>query len=382
MKKRICRVLTLVTLLTLISGCADAQQQIIAPEDTPNEAMTEAGEEEEAQEEAEEAEEALEAQGIVPEGMYRNELTGEAIDIALKDLRPIAVMIDNEELALDHYGTAEADVVYEMVNSTMNNRITRLMVLFKDYESIERLGSIRSTRPTNLILLGEWNAILCHDGGPQVHNDSYYAKPYVDRFSGTFHRIQNGKPKEFTEYVVTGDIENNFKNNEKISREYNDYKPKRDMHFNFTEYGNEVFLDVNYDNSIACTKIDLSAAFAHNKSELRYNSNTNLYEYYEYGERHEDAEDGEPLAFKNVFLQCATMKQLDANGYMIYNVIDNARLGLYFTNGRYKGVSWVKSGETEITHFYDESGNEIEINNGKTYIGLIPEEYWDSIVLQ
>lgn len=377
MKKRVVAALLTVLTLTTISGCGRTQQQIVAPEDTHNDPIVEEiPEEEEAAEE-----EAEEETAVIPDGMYRNELTGEAIDIALKDQRPMAVMIDNEKTALAHYGTAEADVVYEMVNSTLNNRITRLMALVKDWESIERMGSIRSTRPTNLILLGEWNAILCHDGGPQVHNESYYAKPYVDRFSGTFHRIQNGKPREFTEYVVTGDIENNFNNNSKISREYNEYKPKRDLHFNFAPYGEEVRLEEAYDNSIECTLIDLSKVFPHNSSQLKYNAATQMYEYYEYGERHEDAEDGEPLAFKNVFLQCTTMNQLDANGYMIYNVIDNARLALYFTNGRYKGVTWVKSGETEITHYYDENGDEIKINSGKTYIGLVPDDTWDQIEL-
>ena len=109
----------------------------------------------------------------VPEGMYLSELTGEPIDESLKDQRPIAVMVDNELTALPHYGTAEADIVYELMNSTKNNRITRLMCIFKDWESIEQLGSIRSTRPTNIVLAAEFNAVLCHDGGP-YYNDSYF----------------------------------------------------------------------------------------------------------------------------------------------------------------------------------------------------------------
>ena len=32
---------------------------------------------------------------------------------AWKDQRPIAVMVDNERTALPHFGTADADVVYE-----------------------------------------------------------------------------------------------------------------------------------------------------------------------------------------------------------------------------------------------------------------------------
>ncbi|MBQ8038345.1 MAG: DUF3048 domain-containing protein, partial [Lachnospiraceae bacterium] len=102
----------------------------------------------------------------LPEGMYFSELTNEPIDESLKNQRPIAAMVDNDKRALPHFGLNEADVIYEMMNSTANGRITRMMALVKDWGSIEQLGSIRSVRPTNILLAAEWNAILCHDGGP------------------------------------------------------------------------------------------------------------------------------------------------------------------------------------------------------------------------
>ena len=45
------------------------------------------------------------------------------------------------------------------------------MVVVKDWDKIEQLGSIRSARPTNFMLAAEWNAVLCHDGGPFFIND-------------------------------------------------------------------------------------------------------------------------------------------------------------------------------------------------------------------
>ena len=65
--------------------------------------------------------------------VYTSELTGLPISASLKDQRPIAVMVDNEKVALKHFGTAEADIVYEMMNSTANDRSTRLMCIYKDY---------------------------------------------------------------------------------------------------------------------------------------------------------------------------------------------------------------------------------------------------------
>ena len=130
------------------------------------------------------------------EGMYRSELTNEWIDEALKDQRPIAAMVDNEKTALPHDGLSKADIVYEMTNSTLNDGVTRFMVLFKDYNSVDQIGSIRSVRPTNLVIAPEWDAIVCHDGGP-FYIDDYLANDYVDHFSGTFSRVDNGKSRVY-----------------------------------------------------------------------------------------------------------------------------------------------------------------------------------------
>ena len=318
----------------------------------------------------------------IPEGMYLSEITGEPISEEIKDQRPLAVMVDNEKIALPHYGTAEADVVYEMMNSTLNDRVTRLMCIVKDWGKIEQMGSIRSTRPTNILLAAEWDAVLCHDGGPQVHINAYLNNPWAQHFSGTFSRINNGKPREFTEYIYKGDMDKNFssmKSDPAYSTTYTEYR-NEGSHFNFAPYGKEVDLTKVYDKTYPVTEIALP--FWHNTSTLKYNDETKEYEYYEYGSRHEDAEDGEPLSFKNVFIQKCDFNQLDAKGYLIYNCIDSGKPGWYITNGVAKSVTWVKDEATHLTRFYDDNGEEIQINTGKTYIALVPSDTWDSVSMK
>ena len=318
----------------------------------------------------------------IPEGMYLSEITGEPISEEIKDQRPLAVMVDNEKIALPHYGTAEADVVYEMMNSTLNDRVTRLMCIVKDWGKIEQMGSIRSTRPTNILLAAEWDAVLCHDGGPQVHIKAYLNNPWAQHFSGTFSRINNGKPREFTEYIYKGDMDKNFssmKSDPAYSTTYTEYR-NEGSHFNFAPYGKEVDLTKVYDKTYPVTEIALP--FWHNTSTLKYNDETKEYEYYEYGSRHEDAEDGEPLSFKNVFIQKCDFNQLDAKGYLIYNCIDSGKPGWYITNGVAKSVTWVKDEATHLTRFYDDNGEEIQINTGKTYISLVPSDTWDSVSMK
>ncbi len=308
-----------------------------------------------------------------------SELTGEIIDSSLQNQRPIAVMVDNESLAYDHYGIAEADIVYELMNSTANGRITRLMAMVKDWGNITQMGSIRSVRPTNILLAAEYNAVLCHDGGP-FYVDQYFAKDYAaEHFSGGFTRVDNGKSTEFTEYVTAADLTEKFASTG-YSTEYNEYRPESDSHFTFVPYGTELTLSASYGSVSSANKVVLP--FEHTNSTLLYNQSTGTYDYYAYDSQHLDAEDQEPLTFENVIIQNSTYTKLDENGYLIYNCIDENRDGYYITNGEAIPITWTKAGETQITRYYDMSGNEIAINRGKTYISLVPDDIWSSLVIE
>ncbi len=379
MNKRVLSMLMTTTMLATVTACgsdtnadvAGTTETTVAAEETTAASTDDATVAEKAEEVAESYE--------IPEGMYLSELTGEPISEEIQDQRPIAVMVDNESLALPHYGIAEADVVYEMMNSTKNDRITRLMCIIKDWGNIEQMGSIRSTRPTNILLMSEWNAVLCHDGGP-YYNDQYFVRDWADHFSGTFSRVSNGKSREYTEYILSGDLEANFEDSG-YSVNYNEYANEDTSHFTFTDYGTTVDLSDNgYQYCADATFIDIKP-FSHNGSQLVYNEETQTYDYYEYGEIHEDAEDGEVLTFDNVILQKCSFAQLDENGYLIYNCIDTNQPGLYATKGKITDIVWTKTTETEITRYYDENGNEITMNTGKTYIALIPDDTWDQLAI-
>ena len=318
--------------------------------------------------------------GELPQGTYRSELTGEPISEDLKDQRPIAVMVDNEKTALPHYGTAKADIVYELMNSTANDRITRLMCVYKDWQgdnSADQIGSIRSTRPTNIILCTEYNAVLCHDGGP-FYNDPYFEEGVVEHFSGNFPRVNNGKDIEFTEYVTKDSLVSRFKSTG-YSTTYNDNAPSRDSHFTFADYGTTVDLSQTGGDKVV-DAADIKLPFKHNSSELKYNEETGLYDYYDYGELHKDADTGDTLSFTNVILQDCSFTQYDENGYLIYNCIGLDQ-GWYITGGKAMPITWEKADEKDITKYYDADHNEIQINQGKTYISLVPSDGWDKLTL-
>lgn len=372
MKNRLTLILLTLSLAGLLSltGCGKGDQKATSDNTFSTEDEVTADEAEDTEDTEEEAEE----EEVAPEGMYRSELTNEWISEDLKDQRPIAVMVDNEKTALPHYGLSQADIIYEMMNSTLNDHITRFMVLVKDYDSIKQLGSVRSVRPTNLMIAPEWNAIVCHDGGPFYIN-TFLNNPYVDHFSGTFSRVKNGKPREFTEYILTGDMAKNFKNNSSIDRSYNEYAPK-EAHFQFASESKPIELD-----GTDCTLVDLP--FKHNGSQLDYDAESGTYLYSEYGSKHLDPGNGnKQLAFKNVILQKMSYSQLDEHGYMVWNCLASGQEGYYITNGKAIPITWTKTSDTERTVYRDLNGDEITINTGKTYIGFVADDVWSELVVE
>jgi hypothetical protein len=296
-------------------------------------------------------------------------------------------MVDNEKTALPHYGLNDADVVYELMNSTMNGRITRFMVVMKDWKNIEQLGSVRSTRPTNVMLAAEYNAILIHDGGPFYIND-YLAKKYNNNLSGGFARFSNGKYSEFTEYVTSDTYKNPTTGKtydglvDRVSKAgysetYNDYYPGQ--HFEF--YEGELDLGTLADSFDAK---DVELPFTHNSSELHYNDTTKTYDYSEYGSEHVDPlDDNKVLSFKNVILQKCSFSQLDDHGYLIYNVLTEDADGYYLTDGKAIPITWSKLQENAVTVFCNaKTGEQIQLNTGKTYIALVPADSWDKVVIK
>ncbi len=177
-KKTLLLFLSVVLACTSLAGCGSSSDDT-AP--TVTDVSDKDGEEEaEPEEEAPVEEETR-------EGMYRSELTNEWLDESLQNQRPVAIMVDNEKTALLHYGMTQADIVYEMMNSTANGEITRFMAIVKDWGNIKQFGSIRSVRPTNFMIAPEYNAVLVHDGGP-FYIDAYLKNPWVEHLSGGFAR--------------------------------------------------------------------------------------------------------------------------------------------------------------------------------------------------
>lgn len=305
------------------------------------------------------------------EGMVRSPLTNLWVSEQTASLRPLAVMIPNDASALPHYNISNADILYECL---VEGNMTRLMGIFGDWTSLERLGNIRSCRDYFVYWAFEWDAIYVHAGGP------FYIKDVISRSDtqnidaltapeGVFYRTTDRSAPQnlyFDGSALYKEAERlNYSLQPRIG--YSDT-----AHFQFSSDSNSMD---KYPNAAAALQIDLSNAYPITQTQFKYQKEDGLYYRYQSpsGGAHIDAATGEQLSFKNILLQFAYYEVRDDQGYLAFQCIDSRRDGWYFTEGKGIHVNWEKTSDYGPTRYYDDQGNEIFLNEGKTMICIIPE---------
>jgi len=97
----------------------------------------------------------------VVNGQMQSYLTGEWKDVSVSQRRPMAVMIPNNKAAMPQYGITKASVIYE---APVEGRITRLMAFFEDYDDLDHVGPVRSSRDYYVYEAMGFDAIYCNWG--------------------------------------------------------------------------------------------------------------------------------------------------------------------------------------------------------------------------
>lgn len=314
------------------------------------------------------------------EGMVKSTLTNEWIDGDLEKARPIAIMVPNDSAALPHYNLSKADILYEC---PVEGSITRSMAVIKDWEGLDRIGNVRSCRDYFVYWSFEWDSIYLHFGGPYYINDivekedtdhitgcAYGDKRTDGMYENTFYRATDKKAPQ-NAYASAEGINKGIEKF-KYSKTYRDqyYNPN---HFTFASSKEPNTLE-KYSDAVTAKEIDMKPAYPVTKTSFTYNEEDGLYYRYMYGKPDVDAaNDEKQLSFKNVLIQFTYHEVRDQKGYLAFQVHDTTRDGYYFTNGKGIHVTWKKTADYEPTKYFDDDGNEIEINTGKTMICIVEE---------
>lgn len=311
------------------------------------------------------------------EGMVRSRLTNEWVDADVAETRPIAVLIPNEVGAVPHYNLSEASVVYE---ASVEGRMSRLMAVYEDWDELEVIGNIRSLRTYFAYWAFEWDAFLVHSGGPYFIDD-LIAEPTTQNINdhtgadtAAFFRDSNRSTPH--NLYATGQGLLRVVNKKGYSLTYRGLTEKN--HFRFTNSSSENTLTQFGDDAKNAVYIDMSGCYPLTRCYFEYNETDGLYYRSQYlsggtDGPHIDAVTNKQLTFKNILVQNIVYEELGDDGYMVFGCHDNSMDGWYFTNGKGIHVNWKKSSDYGATRYYDDDGNEILMNTGKTMICIVLE---------
>jgi hypothetical protein len=310
------------------------------------------------------------------EGMLRSRLTNEWVDAEVANTRPIAVMTPNEVSAIPHYNLSQASVLYE---ANVEGRMTRMLAVYENWETLEKIGNIRSLRLYFGNWATEWDAFIVHFGGP-FFVDDFLAESTTQNINGNagsdtdaFFRSTDRKAPHNA--YATGDGLLSVINKKGYSLSYRGLSD--DQHYQFTPKASPNTLD-QYANAVDASKIDMSGCYPLTRCRFEYNSSDGLYYRYQHlsGGKdgpHIDAVNNEQLTFTNILVQNITTEVLGTPDYLAMTCIDNTQDGWFFTHGKGIHVTWKKSSVYGATRYYDDQGNEITLNTGKTMVLLVED---------
>lgn len=309
-------------------------------------------------------------------GMIRSRLTNEWVDKNIANTRPIAVTIPNESSAIPHYGLAEASILYE---ANVEGRMTRMLAIFEDWSALEKIGNIRSLRTYFGYWSFEWDAFLVHYGGP-FYIDDLLAQETTQNING----ITAEDNPAFTRVTDKKDPHNVYTSGEDILKAVNkkgyelNYRGLTDTkHYNFTTKAKPNSLLQYGADAKTATYIDMSGCYPLTRCYFEYNEEDGLYYRSQHlsgstDGPHIDGATGEQLKFKNIIIQNTYHEEL-SDGYLVFQCHDTTRDGWYFTNGKGIHITWEKTSDYGATRYYDDNGDEILMNTGKTMVCIVED---------
>lgn len=285
-------------------------------------------------------------------------LNGTLVPADIAERRPIAVVIDNHPDARPASGLSEADVVYETL---AEGGITRFLAIYQT-KAPENVGPIRSARVYFNELAAEWGAIYAHVGGnsdalavlktgsyPGLANaDQYFYEPY-------FHRVKT-RSAPHNVHTSIDQLRQLAKDNQWSTQ--TEAAPWTYQQPSPQDHSNEQAITIPFSTP----KYTVS---------YTYDPVKNVYIRKLGGGTATD--NGVAIAPTNVLIQFAQSfpTKTDTIGSISFN-LDRGGKATIITNGVAVKGSWKKVAGR--TRFYTETGAEVTLSPGQTWVEIVPVE--------
>jgi len=305
------------------------------------------------------------------EGEMKSFLTGLWVPVEIGNRRPIAFQFNNFKVVSNQSGISQADIVYECM---VEGGITRLLGIGENYTG-DRIGSTRSARHYFVSIADEYDAIYIHFGKTK-YATSKMNKLGIDHLDGSgsggaiFYRDKNIKAP----HNAFASAESIWKAIDKAGFE-KQHADGYESHFTFYEQDTDL-VNGNVANKVALKYSGYTAPY------FEYNDKDKLYYRFQFGGPHKDTVTDAQLSFKNVIVQFVKEWNIDKNGYQTMDLEDATGRGYYITNGKVNLITWKKDESLRWMRYYNEAGEELTINPGKTFIEVFPQDRLDDVTVK
>jgi hypothetical protein len=267
--------------------------------------------------------------------------------------KPVAVIFDNHLSALPHRGISDACIVFETL---AEGGITRILAIYS-HRKPKEVGPVRSARIYFVDIALSYSALLAHCGGSPDALSALRKLP-IDldqiRFSEPYYRIRDRRAP----HNLIGNLDRMHALAKKLKY---DLKPIEEPYFSFERMSQEttpvkeVVVPFPSKSYYVTWKFD--------DTEGSFTRFTKKGAYI-------DELTQKPVKIKNLIVLKAPMRTRDEKGRLdIY--IQGKGQAFFFIEGIYKKGIWKKESRKPFV-FLDESGEEIRLSPGLTWVEIIP----------
>ena len=330
----------------------------------------------------------------VETGTYTNPLTGLKTSVTDPlNKRPVAIVVDNISTAYKNQkGLYQADILYEALVAP---NITRYLAVIEDYESVKDICNVRSGRDYHIDIAQGHNAILVCHGGSITDNYDFYqlvVKRLGSRYSfvdtkdeyvtGTeeggkkYGTVQNYKSRSDILYdtvvngsalkiMVTGKSSKFANSGAGYTGTPNGFSFGTSSASSSSISAKTVTVQFTMDNNTSTKDVTFtydSASDKYIRSQIAVNGLS-----------------GEELSFTNVIflgVKVTQGKGTEEDPRMALIDVTGSGKGYYCYGGKMVAIKWTKTKDGAL-RLMTESGAELTLSAGNTYIGYLEKGYVD-----
>ena len=292
------------------------------------------------------------------------DLTGVKTDPTLAHRLPIAVLIDDNQVARPQSGFNGASIVYQ---APADGGETRYMMVFQEGDAAQ-IGPVRSARIYFVHWASEIGAGIGHYGG--------------DRRSRAY--LATYDHRRFTNIEALGSGGHAYHRVSSRTAPHNGYTSTKALRAMELKLGGPISIDPatwRRPFTAPAPRASLPAAqhlvvpYRTGRIDYRFDPASDLYRRSVDGKTQIDPADGKAVTTRNVvvlFMSFHTDSHIEpGHARPVVGDIGTGRALVYREGRRIEGT-WAKTDELAATHLFDSSGAEIPLVTGRTFFQIVP----------